>query len=80
MTNGRLFSSISIPFGGVMRAGKVVYGSWQLAPVHDELGAEFEDVRSGLCGVLLVLLAPLLHHIQEKHPALAGINPVRPDI
>src|SRR3954468_20962813 len=31
-------------------------------------------------GVLFVLLASLLHHVEEKHPALPGITPIRPRV
>ena len=58
----------------------VVDRTRKLAPVHDELGAEFENVRGWLGGVLLVLLAPLLHDVEEKDPALPGIDPIRPRI
>jgi hypothetical protein len=58
----------------------VVDRPWKLAAVHDELGAEFENVGSGLGGVLLVLLAALLHYVEEKHPALPGVDPIGPGI
>ena len=58
----------------------VVDRTRKLAPVHHELGAEFENVRGWLGGVLLVLLAPLLQDVEEKNPALPGIDPIRPGI
>ena len=58
----------------------VVHRPRQLAAVHDELGAEFENVGGGLCGVLLVLLAPLLHDVEEEHPTLPSIEPIRPGV
>ena len=56
----------------------VVHRARQLAPVHDEFGAELQNVRGGLGGVLLVLLAPLLHDVEEKDAALPSIDPIGP--
>ena len=56
----------------------VVHRARQLASIHDELSAELENVRGGLGGVLLVLLAPLLHNVEEKNPALPGVDPIGP--
>jgi hypothetical protein len=56
----------------------VVDRTRKLASVHHQLGAEFENVWSGLGGVLLVLLAPLLQDVEKKNPSLPSINPVRP--
>src|SRR4029077_4458708 len=49
----------------------------QLAPVHDELTAELEDVGSNLGGVFAVTLASLLQDIKRQNGALPRINPVR---
>src|SRR5262245_25814336 len=56
----------------------VVHRARQLAPVHDELGAEFEYMRRGLSRMLLVLLTPLLHDIDEQDTPLPRIDPVGP--
>ena len=55
---------------------EIVHGTRKLAPVHDELDAELENVRSGLGGVLLVLFAPLLQDVEEKNPALPSVHPI----
>src|SRR5262245_60721572 len=54
----------------------IVHGPRQQAAVHDELMAELQHMRGGLCRMLLISLAALLQHVQKKHPALKRINPV----
>ena len=80
MTNGRLFCVDLDAFGRHDAHQRIVHGPRQLAAVHDELAAELEHMRRGLCGVLVIALAALLQDIEEEHPALAGIDPISPCI
>jgi hypothetical protein len=65
-------------FGRDDAGQNIVHRAWQLATVHHEFGAEFEDVRSRLRGMFLISLAPLLHDVEVEYPTLPGIDPVRP--
>ena len=54
----------------------IVHWACELAPVHDELNLEFQDVRGGLCRMCRVALTTLRHHIEEESRALKGIRPI----
>src|SRR5262245_40470604 len=58
----------------------VVYRTRQLASIHDKLGAEFESMGRRLGRVFLVLLASLLHDVEEQDAPLPGVDPVGPGI
>jgi hypothetical protein len=45
-----------------------------------ELGAEFENMGREFGGVLFILLAPLLHNVEEQDTPLPGVDPVGPGI
>ncbi len=66
MTNGRLVASISTPRGRRNAHQHVVDRALELAPVHDELAAELQDMRRDFCGVLAIALAALLLHIEVR--------------
>ena len=80
MTKGRFLSLISDALRRRDAGENVVHRARQLAAVHDELGTELEDVRGWLGGLLLVLLAPLLHDVEEKDAALPGVDPIGPRV
>ena len=56
----------------------IVHRPWQLAAIHDELAAELQHMRRGLCGMLLIALAALLEDVQKEQSALARIDPIGP--
>ncbi len=58
----------------------VVHRAWQGSPVHDQLGAEFQDVGRELGDMLLAMLAALPHHIEKEDSALKSIKPIRPSV
>src|SRR5262245_36323812 len=58
----------------------VVYRTRQLAPIHNKLGAEFENMGRRLGRVFLVLLAALLHDVEKQNAALPGVDPVGPGV
>ena len=58
----------------------IVHRPRQLAAVHDELAAELQHMRRGLCGMLPIALAALLEDVQEEQSTLARIDPIGPCI
>jgi hypothetical protein len=68
------------PFRRSYTGQDIVHGTRKLAPVHNELDTKLENVRSSLGGLVLVLLAPLVQHVEEKDPALPSVQPIRPNI
>ena len=58
----------------------VVNRTRQLAPVHDEFAAEFQNMGREFGGVFLVAFASLLHHVQKQKASLESVNAVRPRI
>ena len=80
MTNGRLYVVDLDAFGRHNAHQRIVHRPRQLAPIHDKLAAELQNMRRGFGCVLLVALAALLHDVQEQEPALARINPIGPCI
>ena len=54
----------------------VVDRTLEIAPVHDEFAAEFQNMRRDFGCVFLVALAALLKHVEEEYAALPCVGPI----
>jgi len=52
-------------------------GRGEIAPVHDRLELEVQNIGDLFAGAREIVVAALTHHVEQQHRALAGIHPDR---